>query len=76
MNGLDLGRVSGQSTRQIDAYVQELFANPNEWVYPKDHHGMKRLYDIGLCKRIARRLDFEHPNVKYEAKEDKIRVVI
>jgi len=53
-------RRCGNSTRQIDAYVQELFTKGNivVWDHHNTPHATKFLFD-----NVVRRLSIEHPHL-------------
>lgn len=54
-------RRTGQTTRLIDKYIQDIFTKPNKIHYIRDHHpfphivGHKRIFD-----RVMTRLQMEH----------------
>lgn len=56
-------RASGRTTRLVDSYIQKLFTERTTGVI-KDHHDSVDCNNR-LANYICRRLDAEHPHVKY-----------
>lgn len=73
-------RMAGNSTRLIDFYIQKLFEVANtrsniRYIKIEDHYDHFRSHDL-LFVKVARRLDFEHPNLKDKLKFDKSKRTI
>ena len=58
-------RKTGQSTRLIDYYIQELFNNPNTVIEIKDHYDTIKS-NIRLTQLVLRRLYEEHSGDKFK----------
>ena len=54
------GRCTGESTRLMDSYIQELYNHKGVWIKIVDHYGT-RAADKILLGRIAKRMADEHP---------------
>ena len=54
------GRCTGESTRLMDSYIQELYNHKGEWIKIVDHYGTPAANKI-LLGRIAKRMADEHP---------------
>lgn len=52
-------RITGRTTRQVDAYIQQLFNSMGEWVHIYDHYPNVRA-DRMLADKIYRRMEMEH----------------
>lgn len=52
-------RATGRTTRIVDNTIQEMFNNPNEWVFVCDHYPT-RLATVRVVDLIRRRLQYEH----------------
>lgn len=57
-------RGCGNTTRMIDWFIQELFANKGDWVEVYDHCDHKESHS-GLAHKVLDRLVREHPRVVY-----------
>lgn len=62
-------RASGRTTRQADAYVQELFTKGEIKVL--DHAGSEGIANKSLFNVILGRLRNEHPTVRFEFNREK-----
>jgi hypothetical protein len=65
----NMPRMTGASTKLADEYIQELFKHNEVQVF--DHYP-NRQADKFLLKKICKRLDVEHPDVKYHVIENTI----
>lgn len=52
-------RITGRTTRQVDAYIQQLFNSMGEWVRICDHYSGIRADEM-LVHKIYRRMEMEH----------------
>lgn len=52
-------RITGRTTRQADAYIQQLFNSMGEWVRICDHYSGIRADEM-LVQKIYRRMEMEH----------------
>lgn len=52
-------RITGRTTRQADAYIQQLFNSMGEWVCICDHYPGIRASEM-LANKIYRRMEMEH----------------
>lgn len=53
------GRCTGESTRLMDSYIQELYNHKGVWIKIVDHYGT-RAADKILLGRIVKRMTDEH----------------
>ncbi len=58
-------RASGRTTRLADMYIQLLFSTGG--IKVQDHH-QGRQSDMFLTKIIVRRLQIEHPRIRFEVR--------
>lgn len=56
-------RATGETTRLIDYYIQELYKNYKEWILVEDHYDSKNSHKI-LINAIMKRMGIEHPQDK------------
>ena len=56
-------RATGETTRLIDYYIQELYKNYKEWILVEDHYDSKNSHII-LINAIMKRMGIEHPQDK------------
>lgn len=61
----DSNRATGRTTRLVDYYIQELFNNPNSEIEIIDHTNNQQS-NVHLTQMILRRLDNEHPGIKFK----------
>lgn len=72
------GRSSGNTTRQVDFYIQELFNNGT--VVVTDHHSIQsgvnhNAANLRTRDIIIRRLTLEHPHVTFSVNHNRINLI-
>jgi DUF438 domain-containing protein len=65
-------RATGETTRLIDYYIQELYKNYKEWVLIEDHYHSRNA-QLNLINSIKKRMGIEHPSdiLEYATDEGK-----
>lgn len=66
-------RMNGETTRRVDAYIQELYKNKGEWIEIYDHFPSINAHRM-ILEKIIRRMEFEHPQDKLEIDKMKNRL--
>lgn len=64
----DKYRRTGRTTRRCDVFIQKLFQNVGKEIQIYDHYGT-RSADEMLAHKIIRRLESEHPHVKWKVRK-------
>ncbi len=66
-------RMTGESTRLVDHYVQELYKNQGNWVMIHDHFKTSQANRI-LFEKVVKRMQNEHPGDAIEYDRSKCAI--
>lgn len=68
-------RMTGESTRLVDHYVQELYKNQDDWVMIHDHFNTREA-DYILFEKVIKRMKNEHPGdvIEYDRSKCAIKL--
>ena len=71
-----MGRMTGETTRLTDSYIQDLYKKQGEWITVVDHYATINANRM-LLEKIIRRMQNEHPSdeISVDMHRNRIRLI-